>query len=332
MRYSQYGESVKTFAVLPIAVLLLAGCAPTTQNTTDPDVESVIAVETAFLDALVEGDGNAALALTTLSVDEVTCAALFTDYADLRYGVSRPEVAKATISGEAATVEFSYWLTIDVRDEQVSATHTLVRDGDEWLIEFPEEYRIVGTFPDDVVAEAGFTRVTDPSDTELECVGSPVDGVYEVMALPGRYIAIASDPSDVFYQSDAFVWITVYDGAESGQPLELPYEDPNGINIVRAQVRDELNLYVERCVASGLTGPDCPSGIPAPEGLVSTTDRLQLDNITLFSDDGETWRFRASGQSFLFERNGAIEDHEMYYTGTVTHDYDNELYVIVTVE
>ena len=326
---------MKTLAIAALLVVGLTACGPTAPADDTSDANGAIAVETAFLEALEAGDGEAALALTTLTAGEVDCAAVIENYRDLRLGILGSKAGEAVVDGNTATVGFSYSLTSTEGLREISGTHTLRRtDSGDWLIELPDSYRLSGLFPDDVVGQAAIFPVpggdTDSDDTA--CAASPVDGTYEFIALPGQYMVIATDPTGVFFNAEYVTFVSVYDTEQPVEPVELVYLQDSDREFAASQVADELNLYVERCVASGLTSADCPQGVPASEGLVSVSKRLNYSNIEIWSEDGQTWRYRASGEDFLFERNGTIESYGIYYTGTVVHDDARELYVLITVD
>lgn len=311
---------MKNLALLAVVAIALTGCsqaAPGKPASTEAD--AVIAVETAFLEALVDGDGEAALALTTMTRDELACTALIDDYARMQVSPILAEVGTASVDGDTATVDFTYSVAIDQAIEEISGTHTLLREGDSWVIEFPEEYRIDGTLGADVVGQVGVMPAKAPYEP-YECIAPAVDGLYEVIALPGSYAVISSDPSGVFYNSEKGTRIAVYDAEEPEAPQELNYIEDNDRDLVASNVRDALKPFIDACAASGFTDPTCQDGLPAPQGQVTAPDRLPLDGIEIFSEDGQTWKFRAGGDDYLFQGTGGIEKFEVYYSGTVTSD------------
>ena len=320
---------MRRFALVALLALGLTSCSTTAPAGGPSEADDVVAVETAFLEALVDGNGEAALALTTLGENDLTCAAVVSDYADLHIGVIKPKVGEASVDGDTATVEFSYSMIITAAVEEISGTHTLVRDGDSWLIDFPEEYRIRATVSPDVVVEAGILPNGSGSIDERVCTAPAVNDTYELIALPGRYMVGTSDPTGVFHRSEYVTSVSVYDTDKPVTPLLDYIQDSERLNKA-AQVRDLLAPYVDRCAASGFTDPTCQDGLPIPEGPVSISDHPGTENISIFSKDGLTWQFQAGGESFLFQRNGGIEAVEMYYTGTVLGD--GTLYVTITVD
>jgi len=312
---------MKRLALLTVLAVTLAGCSAEAPDAGPTEADDVVAVETAFLDALVDGDGEAALALTTLDEDDLTCAAMVTDFKTLRLGIVLAEVGTASVDDDAATVDFSYSVAASTGLQNVSGTHTLVRDGDSWLIEFPDEYRINATLGQDVVGQAGIMPTKAPFEP-YQCLAPAVDGVYEVIALPGRYAVITSDPTEVFYNSEYATVVSVYDNdsAEPEQPQELTYITDENRDLVANHIREALEPYIDLCAASGFTDPTCQDGLPVPQGPVTAPDRLPLDGVEIFSEDGLTWKFRAGGEDYLFQGANGIEKFEVYYSGTVSSD------------
>lgn len=318
-------------AAIALLLLTLTACAtPAPVDTTEQD--AVTAVETAFLQALVDGDAEAAMELTTVGPTRTTCTAAITDYAELQSGIIKPSVGTVVVDGDTATADITYSMIVTSTVEEITGTHTLVRSEGEWRIELPESYRIQTVFEDGVVGQAGLMYFSTGSGVRSECVSAPVRGAWELFALPGRYEVITSDPTEVFFNSSYVTFVSVYDTDEPAEPTLLEYIQDDERDFAAAQVRDILNQRIDSCVASNLSNADCPRGIPTPEGLVSISDHLGIDGIEFYSDNGIEWRYRASGEDFLFERNGTIETSEIYYAGVVTHDPVNELYLLITVD
>jgi len=312
---------MKRLALLVVLAVGLTGCSTAAPTPADgpSEVDDVVAVETAFLDAVIDGDGEAALALTTLDEDDLTCTALITDYSSLQVSPILPDVGTAAVEGNTATVDFTYSVVIDQVIEEITGTHTLVREGDDWLIEFPDEYRIDGTLGEDVVGQAGVMPAKAPQKP-YSCSAAAVDGTFDLIALPGTYAVVTSDPTGVFYNSEYATFVSVYDAAEPELPQELNYITDDDRNLVADHIRDALEPYMDLCAASGFTDPTCQDGLPVPQGPVTAPDRLPLDGIEIFSEDGLTWKFRAGGEDYLFQGANGIEKFEVYYSGTVTSD------------
>ena len=321
---------MKRLALLAVLALSLSGCnaAPAETNS---DAKDAVAVEAAFLKALVDGNGEAALALTTLDEDEISCPELISEYADRQIPIILGKAGKAAVDGDTATVGYSYSVSVDtLAIEKVTGKHTLVRDGDSWLIEFPKEYRITATLADDVVGQVGVGATGVGGLDNLACVESNADGPYEQIALPGAYTLITSDPTGVFEQAESGTFVSVSDRPDSGTSRELNYITDNHRDYVAIFVEELLRPYVDRCAASGFTDPDCQDGLPVPTGPVSISDHIQNAGVEVWSTDGATWRFTAGGERYLFAVAGGITEVEMYYTGTIALDASGQ--IAVTVE
>ena len=310
---------MKKLAVIAILAIGLAGCAQSAPDSGPSETDEVAAVEAAFLEALTEGDGDAAVALTTLNEGDLGCTQTISDYADLRVGIILAEAGTAVVDGDTATAKFTYSLLVDQVMTEITGSHTLVRDGDSWLIEFPDEYRIAGTLGADVVGQVGIMPAAAPQEP-YTCTAAAVDGTYEIVALPGVYTLITSDPTGVFYNSESGSFVSVYDVEEPSTPAELNYIADDDRDLVANHIRDALEPFIDLCAASGFTDPICQDGLPVPKGPVTAPDRLPLDGIEIFSEDGLTWKFRAGGEDYLFQGANGIEKFEVYYSGTVTSD------------
>jgi len=303
---------------MPLAALLLVGLAGCGPN----DAAGAAAVETAFLEALADGDGEAALALTTLSEDDITCMDMVSNYEDLTVGITIPEVDGATVSGDTAEVKFHYTMVISSQAPDIYGTHTLVRDGDSWLIELPEYYSISATLPTDVVAQISVGNF----GAEPACLDYPSDGSYTLFALPGKYTLSATDPKDVFNRGGFGTEFVVSDIEELGGTQQVSYIQNGEREQVAIDIKNALIDYVERCAESGFIDTYCPEGLPKPDGSITVDEWWPARfsgypaDVAVFSEDGLTWRFTASGENFLFQRNGTAETFPMSYAGFVTRD------------
>jgi len=308
---------MKRLALLAALALVLTGCTPSADN-------SPAAVELAFLQALENRDAAAALALTTLDAGEFSCTALLSDYERVGGGILNPTVGEVSIDGDTASVGFSYLVALSGGVES-KGTHTLVRDGDSWLIEFPEEYRISATIPTDVVGTISIApRASDP-DQDVECAATPTDGAYELIALPGSYRLNVTDPTGVFERSRLGDEILVFDGPGSGTATELTYIDPSEFDQAKIDARNFLIDYVAECAESGFIDAYCPEGLPSDASITldPNSGKRFTDyptDITIFSENGTDWRFTAGGEEFLYIRNGVAESFPMSYSGAVITD------------
>ena len=317
---------MKRLALLAVLAVVLTGCTASADN-------SPAAVELAFLEALDSGDAAAALALTTLDASEVTCTALISDYERLGGGILTPEVGEVSIDSDTATVDFSYTVALSGAVKS-TGSHTLVRDGGSWLIEFPEEYRISATISTDVVGHISIApRASDP-DQEAECADYPSSGAYELIALPGSYTLDVIDPTGVFDRSRLGTDILVSDSSESGTTVQLPYIDPSEFEQAEIDVRNFLIDYVDSCVESGFVDAYCPDGLPS--GTSITVDpnpgKRFTDyptDIEIVADHGINWNFTAGGEEFLFFRDGVAETFPMSYIGAVIVDPQGEFGLLI---
>jgi hypothetical protein len=137
-----------------VVLSALSACAPGGSDPLGPQ-----AVEAAFLAALSDGDGNAALALTTTKRADLDCPDIVGDYGALSGGIGGAEAGDATTDGDTATVEFSYSVATTTGGAvEASGTHTLVRADGGWRIELPDDYRITAALPTDASATTPLGR------------------------------------------------------------------------------------------------------------------------------------------------------------------------------
>ena len=303
-------------------VVALAGCAPSA------DSERALAVETAFFEALAAGDGDAALALTDLDRDDISCPDLFTDYGDIAGGIGGAEIGEVRIDGDGASVDFEY---ASNGATMVTGTHDLVRDGDGWLIVFPEEYYISGSVTKEVVAELSFDAAPDTAGT---CAASYSGGTFGFEALPGSYELDVRDPTGVF-DSDSFTSaaVVVSDAAEATVDVDYLAADHGARERASIEIGNALIPLIESCAESNFAGTSCPEGLPVADGAVTVAPFFGArftdfpDVTRIYSENGQTWRFEAGGEDFLFMRDGVAETFPMAYSGVVSAAADGSLQV-----
>jgi hypothetical protein len=172
--------------------------------------------------------------------------------------------------------------------------------------------------------EVGETAVNGDTATPGACAARPTDGTFDVVALPGAYQIGVRDPSGVFgSRVFAAVGVLVSDSTDAGSTQKVPFID----DAVRAQVaidiQNALLPRVEECAESAFAS-SCPPGLPAGGSSVTVAERPSerftgLPTVSrLYSDDGQTWRFEAGGQEFLFQRDGVAARAPMEFTGALT--------------
>lgn len=313
-----HSRTLAAGAALILGASLLSGCAASGADRSGPS-----AVEEAFLQALADGDGDAAVALTTLDRDDVSCWNLISDYESYSVGIATPnDVEDAKVDGNTATVEFHYTMVSNqAKAQEVTGEHSLVLEDDRWLIEFPEEYRIVASVPADIVADVGFREI-GTTDGALDCRESiPNGGSYEVIALPGSYSLETDDPTGVFRTAVEPARVMVSDAAPSGETIELNADDSDR-ELKEIEVRNALAGVVGECVTSDFAN-SCPERLPSPADGI-TLGRTYPDRYTdyptvtrIYSDDAETWRFEAGEQDFLFQWDGVETRFPMEYSGQI---------------
>ena len=267
----------------------------------------------AFMTALNDGDGNAALDLSTTSIDDVPCPGLLAETS-----IGGPEVGDVVVNGSTgiAKVEF-----IQGGDD-VSLSLELQLTSGEWKIVLPESFRIRTPAPPETVVQA---------DIEEACTLRPVDGYFETIALPGLYSVYLSDPIGVFSQ-ETLSWSRVpQTSPDAGADVALDafasdVEREIASNLLAVQVQDA----VFTCIESGFTDTRCPDSLPVadesqdlsrPGDLVSES----APRSTVFSDDGKTWRFETDPSQFRIQVNGALVDVPFTYTGSVTLNNDGDI-------
>jgi len=295
----------------------LSGCA-----LLNHDAENAAAVEQEFFDALAKGDGEAALALTTFDqAGDTACTDLFDTYGVYTSGVHGVKIGQAKASGDSAEVAFTYTLLgLSTGERDVSGSHALVRDGDSWLIQYPEHYRISASVPADVAAQVS---VDENFSDAGECVTTLPDGdTFEAFALPGSYNIGVRDPAGVFAdRMEHGAEVVVSDAAESGTTAALPFITEDERAQVAIYITSELSDVIWDCATSNFTSTTCPDGLPTDADLADRpNDRLgksEMAVTSIVSDDNQTWRFTASGKDFLFERDGKPEVFPIEYSGAV---------------
>jgi hypothetical protein len=310
-----------------VVLSALSACAPGGSDPLGPQ-----AVEAAFLAALSDGDGNAALALTTTKRADLDCPDIVGDYGALSGGIGGAEAGDATTDGDTATVEFSYSVATTTGGAvEASGTHTLVRADGGWRIELPDDYRITAALPSGVVAEAS---VGGTAENAGACAANVLGGELDIVALPGSYDLDVGDPTGVFGSAvSTTTEVVVADGRDSR--VEVDYIDDSAREQAATEIRNALIPLVEDCAASDFAASSCPVGLPEPDAAVTLAERPS-DRFTDFprvagisSDDGRTWRFTAGGESFAFLRGGVPETFPMEYSGAVTAADDGTLQLVL---
>lgn len=290
--------------------LSITGCA-TGGNPTD---DARTAVD-AFMTALNDRDGEAALDLSTTSIDDVACPGILDETL-----IAAPEVGDVVVNGSTGIAKVEYVPSLE--RVPVSLTLELRFTSGEWKIVLPESFRIRTPAPPETVVQA---------DIEEACTLRPVDGYFETIALPGTYSIYLSDPIGLFYR--VLGWSSVPQtspdaGAEymAGDEFASDVEREITSNLLAVQIQDAMFA----CIESGFTGTHCPEGLPAADESqdVSRPDDLVTHAVPrsdVFSEDGETWRFESDPLQFRIQVNGALVDVPFTYTGVVTLNNDGDI-------
>jgi hypothetical protein len=303
----------RLLAVACVAVTamgVLAGCASSAGG--DP-----AAVEASFLAALSKGDGAAALALTTTGRSDVACQELITDYKSLGGGIAAATAGKATVSGDKATVGYSYSVVSGSTAVKASGTDALVRRDGTWLIQLPKADRISVAVPSDVVAELSIGGSPDRSG---DCATKATGNAVELQALPGSYRVDLRDPTGVF--ESAFTSADVVVTGDKQRTTKLDFISAQDRELVSTAVRNALVPFVDQCAKAGFASTTCPTGLPST--AVTFADRpgarfTDYPTVTkIYSNNGTSWQFDAGGQSFTYMQGGESKTFPMTYTGTVT--------------
>lgn len=292
-------------ALLTIALgLSLAGCA------TGPGGDDAArAAVNDFVTAIHDGDGEAALELSTTSIDDVACAGLLTETS-----MAAPEVGDVVVNGSTGLAKVEY----AAADGDVSLSLELELASDGWRVVLPESFRIRTPVPPATVAQV---------DIEDACTLRGVDGYFQTIALPGSYSLYLSDPVGVFPKvlGRAAVPQTAPE-AVYFQGFAPEIERQITSNLLAVQIQDEMFT----CIESGFTGTHCPDGLPVADESqdVSRSGDLVSDAIPradVFSDDGEVWRFESDPLQFRIQVNGVLVDVPFTYTGRVELDSDGDI-------
>lgn len=263
-------------------------------------------VET-FMTALNDGDGDAALALSTTSRDDVACTDLLAETL-----IAVPEVGDVVVNGSTGLAKVDY---VPAGERvSVSLDLELQLTSGQWKVVLPESFRIRTAAPPATVAQADIQEV---------CTLRPVDGYFETIALPGSYRVWVSDPTGVFSQKVLGYAIvpqaTADADAEYVDVFASDIEREITSNLLAVQIQDEIFT----CIESGFTSSHCPEGLPTadesqdlsrPGDLVSDA----IPRADVFSEDGETWRFESDPLQMRIQVNGAIVEVPFTYTGGVT--------------
>lgn len=303
-------------ATLALVLVSLTGCS---LGGSDP-----AATEEAFFKALGAGDGEAALALTTLSMDDVECPAVVSQYGELGPGIAAAEVGDVSIDGDTAAVDFTYSVVSGSEEIKVTGTHTMVRDGSEWRIEVPESYRIRASVADDVVAQLSIRSGLD------EVCAEPGNSI-DIFAFPGNYDLAVSDPSGLFDNSDARASAIVTDDGEA-ESHAVSFISEGEREQLAIDIRNVLIDSINDCASSSFVDADCPDGLPEVGGSITVGVTKFTDfppSIEVTSEDGAAWRFTASGSSFVFARDGVEETVPMVYSGSVKRGGDRKVELVL---
>lgn len=281
-----------------------------------------------FLDELVAGNHEAALAFTTSSREDFACPSLTEDLQ--RGTISSPAVGSVTVDGATATVSTEYFVT---PFGDVEKSFTLEQVGEDWLVVLPDTYRIAFEFDGPTIATLGINRIVSHSHNLEECQIVVTDGAAETPALPGMYMIDIVDTTGVFTpdrQRSAAI------GSDLG-PIEMPaiYE-PDFDWVSKLASKDLRTMFLE-CVDSDFaSATTCPAG---SEGLTFAGDPAtlsdELENSQAFAlarvwtEDEQTWLFTSETVPIDVIRDGEEVSLDVAYSGQLKTDADGNLEVVL---
>ncbi|MFG6445649.1 hypothetical protein ACFXQA_10315 [Microbacterium sp. P07] len=228
--------------------------------------------------------------------------------------IAAPEVRSIQVDGDNATAEVAYRNPA----EQVEQFEMERADG-QWRVVLPDSFRLEVGFDAPVVAEI----VIDD-----DCRVPVQDAAASILAWPGNYRITVVDPSGVLDRTEHFLY-RVPDAAVTGldiDPAAIPAVSELELVTVQAAAVGPLKEMMNDCLASGLVGPDCPSGLKgatAAEDARATGDFAVIDRV--WSEDGERWLFETGTGSIDVTRGGSAETSEFRYTGVLGAEADGTL-------
>jgi hypothetical protein len=238
--------------VLLVAGGIVGGVIGTQANAPEREVEE-------YLDALVDGDAEAAL--KTAKADVGDTGLLLTDdvYGDVEDRISGYEIGETTMSGETAEVA----VAITQGDESYDATFTLEKAGkayvvfDTWRLRSPElgavSYSVEGP-EDTAVAVNGV-------DTSGVAAGD--GGAVTLPALPGTYTVALAGESEYLAAEPLTVTVTGF-GPDAAASTNAEGEEATALAVTLTDAavtagEDAVNAYLDTCAASEDFRPDgCP--------------------------------------------------------------------------
>jgi hypothetical protein len=238
--------------LLLVAGGIVGGVVGTQANAPEREVEE-------YLDALIDGDAEAAL--KTAKADVGDTGLLLSDdvYGDVEDRISGYEIGETTMSGETAEVA----VAISQGDESYDATFTLEKAGkayvvfDTWRLRSPElgavSYSVEGP-EDTAVAVNGV-------DTSGVAAGD--GGAVTLPALPGTYTVALAGESEYLAAEPLTVTVTGF-GPEAAASTNADGEEATALAVTLTDAavtagEDAVNAYLDTCAASTDFRPDgCP--------------------------------------------------------------------------
>jgi hypothetical protein len=251
------GRIIGLVAGVVVLLLLIAGgivgnIVGTQANAPEREVEE-------YLDALVDGDAETALAVSNADVGDTGVLLTNDVYGEVDDRISGYEIGETTITGDTAEVAVS----VSQGDEAFDTTFTLDKAGkayvvfDTWSLQAPE------------LGLVGYS-VTGPEDTavvvsgvDTSAVPAAESGSVELPALPGTYTVALAGDSEYLQAEPLTVAVTGF-GADAVTSLNAEGEEATALTVTLTDTAMEageaaVDAYLDGCAASTDFRPDgCP--------------------------------------------------------------------------
>lgn len=325
-----------------IIATMLVGCGGDPPPTPE---EGATAAVSAFLGALADGNGMAALSMTTSTPDDFACGSMVQNGQEPQ--IASPMVLSVKATEMEATAAVTYQIELGNHydgPKRVAVSLSVEKRGDDWLVILPESYQVSFEADSRLVAVASIQLVTDPdagSDqtpvTYPKCDVRMGDAKVFTPALPGDYRVTLTDPTGMVtygFQGDLVV-----SGGGVVNSGVVGVSMPGEYTPLWNAVSDSLWEQLMGCATTQSERPDvCLADFDGADlidedGLVFSDESRVffffkgIDR--LWTEDGETWRFATSPQDMPLSRDGVIFALGRTYSGHFKFEDDGQVIAVL---
>lgn len=251
---------VSLLALTVLGGVVLAGCSPSTEISSDGPTEQGVTVLEEFFDHLESGQPAEAAALTSIDFP-----AEFVDDDFYMASAARPTDARIidATGDDSYAVKATVEYVLDDPDSPVTATFTVTTADGERTVSWSGAGRYGLIF----LSSPGRITVNDTLEYSMSQEG------YDLMLLPGLYDISYTDPTGVTWlEGDGTSDFTLaYPVEETPADSELPenvgvttsYISVNAYPeaSVTTAVEEEITRLTTACTEEELTGPSCPPAL-----------------------------------------------------------------------